>query len=75
MLFCSFVIRWETLPAFSAFKSSPTQVELEASDPFGDVPPAAKKTSLLSEVAILTLVSFKWGDDGRAVGCGSLLRT
>lgn len=38
-----------------------TRVELEASDPFGDVPPAVKKTSLLSEVVILTLVSFKWG--------------
>lgn len=50
--------RWRLL---SLLSKALTRLELEASDPFGDAPPVAKKTSLLSEVVILTLVSFKWG--------------
>lgn len=60
MLLFSFVIRWGWRLLSLLSKVALTRVELEASDPFGDVPPAAKKTSLLSEVVILTLVSFKW---------------
>lgn len=76
MLLCSFVIRWEMAPTFSAFKSSPDTSWV------GGFWPIWRHFSCCKKRHHYYLRLWSWHlslsngeDDGRAGACGSLLRT